>query len=431
MSTAGFNATTDGGVQHYGDAEAAAGMTGMVWVDAYDHTNCVQTMSDAAISAIVQANVSAGHSGLRYEIGDEPTTSGCNAAPTYAHMTAVVHSADASARTWVADNQFQVGKPIQIGISMKGAVDLLAFDVYPCNTGPCNYTAIDLAVQQIHAAQVSNWEFIIQDFNTSPARWPTAAEIQGQFDHWKGQGAIGYWVFAWDYLGQQVITQSGNVAALQQINSEDPTSPGISTEPIAATSTSALALEHSSSDKVAYLHDGSILVGYYDGMAGIVDQVKNPSTSPAAVPVQTMTGDDVTLYTSPGATSTDIWIQAANMHLGAAPPLEQIQHGVYDGANFTWDPATPIPGAISPGRLDPSLTWTGKWLTASWWDNEGVPDSDNVFVNWTADKTGRTGWLPTAIRLTATGQNMLQVSIRHSVKLGATIAVYGGHSRVF
>ncbi|HEV2476920.1 MAG TPA: hypothetical protein VGX22_10295, partial [Candidatus Dormibacteraeota bacterium] len=206
MSTAGFNATTDGGVQNYGDAEAAAGLTGMVWVDAYDHTNCVQTMSDAAISAIVQANVGAGHSGLRYEIGDEPTTNGCNAAPTYAHMTAVVHSADASARTWVADNQFQVGKPIQIGISMKGAVDILAFDVYPCNTGPCNYTAIDLAVQQIHAAQVSNWEFIIQDFNTSPARWPTAAEIQGQFDHWKGQGAIGYWVFAWDYLGQQVIT---------------------------------------------------------------------------------------------------------------------------------------------------------------------------------------------------------------------------------
>lgn len=220
MHAAGFNASTDGGVQDAGDAQAANGLTGMVWVGAYDNSSCTQTMSDSAIAALVQANVNAGHKGLRYQIGDEPTANGCAAAATYTHITQLVHGADGSAKTWVADDQFQEGNALQQGVPMNGSVDILAFDVYPCESGPCDYATIDRAVQQIHAARVATWEFIIQDFSSGPWRWPTPAEIQGQFDHWKGQGAIGYWVFAWDYQGQQVGGQPGNVAALLQINSQ-------------------------------------------------------------------------------------------------------------------------------------------------------------------------------------------------------------------
>jgi hypothetical protein len=216
---AGFNASTDGGVQDHGAVEAAAGIRGMVWVNSYSNTACTQTMNDASISALVQANVSAGQRGLRYEIGDEPTANGCNAAPAYAHMTAVVHAVDPSAKTWTADDQFQTGNRLQAGVPMKGTVDILAFDVYPCESGPCDFAAIDSAVRQIHAAGVTNWEFIMQDFNSSPWRWPTPAEIQAQFDHWKNQGAIGYWVFAWDYQGQQLVSQPGNLDALRAINS--------------------------------------------------------------------------------------------------------------------------------------------------------------------------------------------------------------------
>jgi hypothetical protein len=220
MHAAGFDASTDGGVQDSGDAQAANGIAGMVWVDAYDNKSCTQTMSDSAIAALVQANVSAGHRGLRYQVGDEPTANGCNATATYAHITQVVHLVDGGARTWVADDQFQVGNAVQQGVPMKGAVDILAFDIYPCQSGPCQYSAIDSAVQQIHAAHVTSWEFIIQDFSSGSWRWPTPAEIQAQFDHWKGQGATGYWVFAWDYQGQQVVGQPGNIAALRQINSQ-------------------------------------------------------------------------------------------------------------------------------------------------------------------------------------------------------------------
>ncbi len=220
MHAAGFNAATDGGVQAHIDAESAAGLTGLVWVSAYDNSTCAQTLSNATIAGMVQANVNAGHPGLRYQIGDEPTANGCNAAPVYTSITQAVHAADPTAKTWVADDQFQVGNAVQQGVPMKGSVDILAFDVYPCETGPCDYAAIDSAVQQIHAAGVTNWEFIIQDFNSSPWRWPTPPEIQAQFDHWKNQGASGYWVFAWDYQNQQVSLQTGNVAALQQINSQ-------------------------------------------------------------------------------------------------------------------------------------------------------------------------------------------------------------------
>src|SRR5207302_1064286 len=100
--------------------------------------------------------------------------------------------------------------------------------------------------------------------------------------------------------------------------------------------------------------------------------------------------------------------------------LEQIQHGVFNGSAFTWDTQTEIPGAIASGRQDPSVTWTGKWLIATWWDDTAGSNSDNVFMNWTTDKTGQSGWLSSAIQMTTTNQNPTQVNIRHSAKLGAT-----------
>src|SRR6202162_2894064 len=60
MHAAGFNASTDGGVQDNAAAQAAAGIKGMVWVDAYNNATCTQTLSNSQIQAQVQANVNAG-----------------------------------------------------------------------------------------------------------------------------------------------------------------------------------------------------------------------------------------------------------------------------------------------------------------------------------------------------------------------------------
>jgi chitodextrinase len=282
-----------------------------------------------------------------------------------------------------------------------------------------------------------------------------------------------------------------------------------------ATSASAVAYQRSAQDKVAYLHDGSLLVAYFDSTSpggAKIKQVTNPSTSPVSKNVLSIPGgDEATIYTLPGNGSTDIWIQVGSELFGL-PKLEQVQHGIYNGSTFTWDSAYPIPGALTTGRQDPSLTWTGQWLIATWWDDTVGGNSDNIFYNWTADMTGASGWAVTAksgtinaatlaaattidynlvsgaapvvgdwfqighgnncpcdaelrqvtavalpvgsvytltvaaltnahvmgdpIRveakeLVATATNSVQVSIRHSARLGATIAVYGAHTHVY
>src|SRR5882762_1039282 len=46
------------------------------------------------------------------------------------------------------------------------------------------------------------------------------------------------------------------------------------------TSSHAFAYQHPAEDKVAYLHDGSLLVGYFDGNQVVIKHVTNPELSP-------------------------------------------------------------------------------------------------------------------------------------------------------
>jgi hypothetical protein len=162
-----------------------------------------------------------------------------------------------------------------------------------------------------------------------------------------------------------------------------------------ATSTSSQALQRPAQDKVAYLHDGSLLIAYYEPTSpgGVhVKQVKNPSTTPVATEVTFIgQGDAATIYTQQNATTTDIWIQVGNELFGGTR-REQVQYGSYDGTTFTWSSVNLIPGGFTNGRQDPSVTWTGKWLIATWWDDTVGGNSDTIFMNWTADKTGASGW---------------------------------------
>ena len=346
IHAAGFNASTDGGVQDNGAAQGAAGITGMVWVPAYDNQSCAQTMTNSSIAAMVQANVSAGHAGLRYQIGDEPTANNCKAAPVYASITQAVHGADSTAKTWVADDQFQDGNPVQQGIYMKGMVDILAFDVYPCRIGnSCNYAAIDSAVQQIRAAGLTNWEFVLQDFSDSSWRWPTPAEIQGQFDHWKGQGASGYWVFAWDYLGAPVTSQPGNVAALQSINSQD-----LNPAPYvfgAVGMDNGLWVLHSGS---GYTSDGGVLLG-----APAV--VAIPQSSGPAVPLYIVTGSDHSLYVRNDSHGWQFF-GGAPMYCIDNPGAAVIAGTLYVACqgqdHALWHGETPAPSGTNLPTLDPT-----------------------------------------------------------------------------
>lgn len=234
----GFNWVTDGGTNtnNY-TGQKAAGLNGMVWVDAYDNSKCTQTMSDAEIKALVSTNVGGGNPGAVYQVGDEPTTNGCAAAATYAHITSVIHGADRSARTWVADDQFNDPSISNwpAGLPMKGSVDILAFDIYPCQAGPCRLDMIDGAVQRIQAVGLQGWEFILQDFGPCQSwRAPTAAEVLQQFQHWQQAGAIGYWVYTYDSDNTPCPGNVAGSAVLTQINAMN-LGPAAATPPPAST----------------------------------------------------------------------------------------------------------------------------------------------------------------------------------------------------
>lgn len=249
----GFNWVTDGGATTNNYAgQKAAGLTGMVYLNAYDNSSCAQTMTDATITQVVKTNVSAGNVGAVYQVGDEPTANGCNANPTYSHMTAVIHAADLSAKSWVADDQFNDPSTSHwpAGLPMKGSVDILAFDIYPCQAGPCRFDMIDLAIQRIHSEGVKNWEFILQDFGPCQSwRAPNAPEVMQQFQHWQGAGALGYWVYTYDSDSTPCPGNVAGSAVLHQINSMavNPASPTKPPSPVAKASPAASPTSSASS----------------------------------------------------------------------------------------------------------------------------------------------------------------------------------------
>jgi chitodextrinase len=162
-------------------------------------------------------------------------------------------------------------------------------------------------------------------------------------------------------------------------------------------SSEARAFQHSAADKVAYLHDGSLIVGYYDGSNNaIVNHVTNPTTTPVSTQVDSIpNGSEITFYTLPSTSSTEIWI-AVGSELTGGTHQEQVQYGQYNGTTFTWSSVTTVPGSLTSGRQNPSVTWTGSWLIDSWWDDTLGGNTDTVFYNWTSDPTGTTGWHVTA-----------------------------------
>ncbi|MGA7911142.1 MAG: FG-GAP-like repeat-containing protein [Candidatus Dormiibacterota bacterium] len=160
-----------------------------------------------------------------------------------------------------------------------------------------------------------------------------------------------------------------------------------------ATSSAPKAFQHSAEDKVAYLHDGSLLVGYYDNSNhAIVDHITTPSTTPVSTQVDSITGgSEISFYTLPSTNSTEIWI-ATGSELTGGVLQEQVQYGVYNGSTFSWHTVATVPGSLTSGRQDPTVTWTGKWLITSWWDDTLGGNTDTVFYNWTTIKDGSSGW---------------------------------------
>jgi hypothetical protein len=171
------------------------------------------------------------------------------------------------------------------------------------------------------------------------------------------------------------------------------------------------------------------LVGYWQSTTpagAYINHITNPSTTPVSTQVQFISGgDEVSFYTS----GSDVWIQVGS-ELDGLPKLEQVLHGTYISGAFSW-PTLPqiIPGALTTGRQDPSITWNGTDLIATWWDDTMGGNSDNIFYNWTTDKSGATGWavmpksgtIAQALAL-KTGSTTAALSLKSGTTAIATVA---------
>lgn len=219
MAAVGFTHVTDGNSNQA--AQKRAGLVGVIWAGGWNKGKCSFEWSAGQMAAVAEAN--RGH-GYYYQLGDEPNVFQCkNAADEYRRATQLIHQHDPTGNTWVAIDQFNdenLAAWPGPDIPLNGAVDVLAFDVYPCHSGQCRYDMIDAAVRRIHAAGVRDWQFILQDFGHDDYRWPTADELRKQFQRWQGQGASGYWVFAWDYQKGDVTRQPGHLDALRWMNQQ-------------------------------------------------------------------------------------------------------------------------------------------------------------------------------------------------------------------
>jgi hypothetical protein len=198
-----------------------------------------------------------------------------------------------------------------------------------------------------------------------------------------------------------------------------------------ATSTSAKALQRPSADKIAYLFDGSAIIGYWNGTTGQIAQVTNPLTAPVTTNLITTAEDAISIWTdNSSGTSSDIWISSSyDDASGGAGPALHVRHGTYNGSTFTWDTATLIAGTTNAATIQSTIVYNGTYVIVFWWD--GISGTDRISYSYTTDKTATTGWATTAtFSESATWSTIVQVAARHSTALGGTVVVYGANSQL-
>jgi PKD repeat protein len=201
------------------DGLAARGLKAMVWLGAYDNTACAWQYDDTWVTTHVTPLV--GHPAvLGYELGDEPSFASCPGAPSaFKARTTLIHSLDPAHPTFTAIAKSDAGEmfPYQ---HWAGTVDILGLVIYPCKASQpiCDFSAIDKAIAAAAGAGVTRYWAVIQDFQDSFYRLPTAQELATQFAHWDNSPMSGYFVYSWNYLGVSLESVPDNVAQLKAEN---------------------------------------------------------------------------------------------------------------------------------------------------------------------------------------------------------------------
>jgi hypothetical protein len=221
IAAAGFNSVMTSPFREDLDRLQAAGLKGIVWLGQGFNTTCQWEYDDQWIRSHVGAV--AGHPAiLAYYLGDEPSAHLCPQAPAaYRARTALVRSIDPQHPTFTVLQVSDHGDRFAYA-AWRGAVDILGFDVYPCNVNQsgCDFSKIDQAIAAASEARITTYWAVIQDFQDDFYRLPTPAQVAAEFAHWDRSAMSGYLVFSWHYKAVTLDSQPANVAQLRAENAQ-------------------------------------------------------------------------------------------------------------------------------------------------------------------------------------------------------------------
>jgi chitodextrinase len=245
-----------------GSREAAdalpSGTRGLIWVGDYNNSTCSWEISNSTVTSEVQRMVGDAKI-FGYFISDEPNPYACPNAPAqHKARSDLIHSIDPTKPTVIVldSNGFTgMGSPDAIDqIPLwKGTATYIGLDPYVCYSwsSTCDYARIDANIAAADAAGINYWG-VVQAFNDSSWRWPTADEMQHILAQWANSHEAGYMTFAWTWAGNNLSSQPALLDTLKQFNngtSTGSTSPPADTTPPSAPT--GLSISQATTNSVA------------------------------------------------------------------------------------------------------------------------------------------------------------------------------------
>lgn len=195
---------------------------GLVWLGGYDRTTCTLATSDADLrQQFTTYHLASDPRVLGYFVADEPDTDH-NCPQSVGQLrarTALVHSLDPHPQRFTLAN---VDDPAEFA-AFKSTVDVLATDPYPCRIGkPCDTNLIPKRIASLRRAGVRRYVAIVQAFQGTGWRWPTARELQLMLDQWRHSDWCGALVFSWTWQGADLADHPELLAVLKTFNAHLP-----------------------------------------------------------------------------------------------------------------------------------------------------------------------------------------------------------------
>jgi hypothetical protein len=187
----------------------------MVWVGNWTKSSCTWAISDASLSALITTYVKPNIAHVYgFYIADEPDHAPCPSAPAALRArTALIHSLLPGYPTYAV-----IEFPSNYA-KFNGTVDIMGIDPYPCHRGAsCSTTEIPSYIAALKSAGVHRYWGVLQAFQDSYYRFPTAAELTAMISQWMASQWSGQQTFAWQYAGNNLSDHPDLLAVLTRLN---------------------------------------------------------------------------------------------------------------------------------------------------------------------------------------------------------------------